>query len=172
MFEEDFTATKASVRESVFQMYLNLPDCFKETPQMVCNVKKDRFGFQAANITATFQLLRIVLFAGSGTSIEQRCQIASEVVEAFVSIPIAYLLSISTPLLHHLGGIGSILGRHGYMNIQIRSYMNMHEYIHIHINIIYEYNMYLRIHIHAYSYNVVGRDWLKFDIISVGDDSY
>ncbi|QKD53749.2 uncharacterized protein FOBCDRAFT_181898 [Fusarium oxysporum Fo47] len=110
MFEEDFTATKASVRESVFQMYLNLPDCFKETPQMVCNVKKDRFGFQAANITATFQLLRIVLFAGSGTSIEQRCQIASEVVEAFVSIPIAYLLSISTPLLHHLGGIGSILG--------------------------------------------------------------
>ncbi|KLP13484.1 C6 transcription factor [Fusarium fujikuroi] len=110
MFEEDFTATKASVRESVLQMYLNLPDCFKETPQMVCNVKKDRFGFQAANITATFQLLRIVLSAGSGTSIEQRCQIASEVVEAFVSIPIAYLLSISTPLLHHLGGIGSILG--------------------------------------------------------------
>ncbi|KAH7191397.1 hypothetical protein BKA60DRAFT_686549 [Fusarium oxysporum] len=96
MFEEDFTAAKASGRESVFQMYLNLPDCFKETPQMVCNVKKDRFGFQAANITATFQLLRIVLFAGSGTSIEQRCQIASEVVEAFVSIPIAYLLLLDT----------------------------------------------------------------------------
>ncbi|KAH6949614.1 hypothetical protein DER45DRAFT_606564 [Fusarium avenaceum] len=110
MFEEDFTAAKASVRESVFQMYLKLPDCFKETPQMVFIVKKDRFGFQAANITATFQLLRIVLFAASGSSIEERCQIASEVVEAFVSIPIAYLLSISTPLLHHLGGIGSILG--------------------------------------------------------------
>lgn len=62
--------------------------------------------------------------------------------------------------------------RHGYMNIQITSYMNMHEYIHIHVHIIYEYNMYLRIHIHAYSYNVVGRDWLKFDLISVGDDSY
>jgi hypothetical protein len=58
------------------------------------------------------------------------------------------------------------------MNIQITCYMNMHEYIHIHVHIIYEYNMYLRIHIHAYSYNVVGRDWLKFDLISVGDDSY
>jgi hypothetical protein len=91
-------------------MYLSLPDCFKETPELVYNAKKDRFGFQAANITATFQLLRIVLFAASGSSIEERCQIASEVVEAFVSIPIAYLLSISTPLLHHLGGIGTILG--------------------------------------------------------------
>jgi hypothetical protein len=28
------------------------------------------------------------------------------------------------------------------------------------------------IYIHAYSYKVVGRDWLKFDLISVGDDRY
>ena len=110
MFEDDFTAAKSSVRESVLRMYVDLPDCFKETPQMVYNVKKDRFGFQAANITATIQLLRIVLFAASGSSIEERCQIASEVVDAFISIPISYLLSISTPLLHHLGGIGTILG--------------------------------------------------------------
>ncbi|KAF9773587.1 hypothetical protein IL306_008576 [Fusarium sp. DS 682] len=110
MFEDDFTAIKTSVRESVLSMYLSLPDRFKETPEMVYNVKKDRFGFQAANITATFQLLRIVLFAASGSTIKDRCQIASEVVEGFVSIPIAYLLSISTPLLHHLGGIGTILG--------------------------------------------------------------
>lgn len=110
IFESDFAVTKTSVLESVHRMYLSLPDCFKETPQMVYNAKKDRYGFQAANITATFQLLRIVLFAASGSSIKERCQIASEVVEAFVSIPIAYLLSISTPLLHHLGGIGTILG--------------------------------------------------------------
>ncbi|KAH7231638.1 uncharacterized protein BKA55DRAFT_712882 [Fusarium redolens] len=59
--------------------------------------------------------------------------------------------------------------RHGYMNIQIRPYMNMHEYIHIHIHIIYEYNMYLRIHIHAYSYKGGVPDWLKLDLISVDD---
>ncbi|RGP81176.1 c6 transcription factor [Fusarium longipes] len=110
MFEDDFTVTKSSVRESVVRMYLSLPSCFKETPEMVYDARKDRFGFQAANITATFQLLRIVLFAASGSSIKERCQVASEVVEAFVSIPVTYLLSISTPLLHHLGGIGTILG--------------------------------------------------------------
>jgi hypothetical protein len=64
--------------------------------------------------------------------------------------------------------IGEI-GRHGYMNIQIRPYMNMHEYIHIHIHIIYEYNMYLRIHIHAYSYKGGVPDWLKLDLICVDD---
>lgn len=110
IFEDNLTATKSSVREKVFQMYLHLPDCFKETPPMVYNPKKDRFGFQASNITATFQLLRIVLFAASGSSIADRCQIASDVVDAFLSIPIAYGLSVSTPLLHHLGGIGTILG--------------------------------------------------------------
>jgi hypothetical protein len=110
IFEDYPTVTEASVQDRVLRMYLNLPSCFKETPEMTYNAKRDRFGFQAANITATFQLLRIILFAAGGASIEQRCQVASEVVEAFLSIPISYLLSISTPLLHHLGGIGTILG--------------------------------------------------------------
>lgn len=102
--------TEASVCDSVLEMYFNLPDCFKETPSMTFEHKKDRFGFQAANITGSLQLVRMVLFAAGGASIEARCQIASEVVDAFVSIPATYLLAISTPLLHHLGGIGSILG--------------------------------------------------------------
>ncbi|KAF5010815.1 hypothetical protein FDECE_3040 [Fusarium decemcellulare] len=110
MFADDPTATDSSARERVLRMYLDLPTCFKETPPMVHCVRKDRFGFQAANITATVQLLRIVLMAASGASIQERCQIATEVVEAFVSIPVSYLLAISTPLLHHLGGIGTILG--------------------------------------------------------------
>lgn len=70
----------------------------------------DRFGFQAANITATVQLLRMMLFASGGGSIEDRCKIASEVIDAFTQIPIAYLRAISSPLLYHLAGIGSILG--------------------------------------------------------------
>lgn len=51
-----------------------------------------------------------MLFASGGGSIEERCKIASEVIDAFSKIPVAYLRAISSPLLHHLAGIGSILG--------------------------------------------------------------
>ncbi|KAI9155591.1 Quinic acid utilization activator [Paramyrothecium foliicola] len=110
IFGDQSAVTETSVRESVMQMYTNLPQCFKETPPMTYNVKKDRFGFQAANATASLQLVRIVLFTAGGASIEERCQIASEVVHSFLLIPVAYLLAISAPLLHHLGSIGAILG--------------------------------------------------------------
>ena len=111
IFEDKFTSvTEASVRNSVLQMYLNLPACFKETPEVTYNVKKDRFGFQAANITGSLQLVRMVLFAAGGASIDERCQIVREVVDAFISVPVTYLIAISTPLLHHLGGIGAFLG--------------------------------------------------------------
>lgn len=72
-------------------------------------MSSDRYGFQAANITATVQLLRILLFSSRG-GIEDRCKIASEVVEAFSHIPVAYLRAISSPLFHHLAGIGTVLG--------------------------------------------------------------
>ena len=76
----------------------------------VLTSSSDRYGFQAANITATVQLVRMMLFASGGGSIEERCKIASEVIDAFTRIPVAYLGAISSPLLHHLAGIGSILG--------------------------------------------------------------
>src|SRR5690348_2025475 len=89
---------------------MNLPLLFKETQPITFDTKQDRYSFQAANIAATIQLLRIILFTAAGATIEQRCQIASEVVDAFISIPVAYLRAISSPLLHHLAGIGTILG--------------------------------------------------------------
>lgn len=52
----------------------------------------------------------MMLFASGGGSIEDRCKIASEVIDAFTQIPVTYLRAISSPLLHHLAGIGSILG--------------------------------------------------------------
>ncbi|ETN42793.1 uncharacterized protein HMPREF1541_01951 [Cyphellophora europaea CBS 101466] len=100
----------SSVRDVVMQQYTNLPYCFKVVSQLTCDPASDRFGFQAANITATVQLLRMMLFASGGGSIEDRCKIASEVIDAFTQIPVAYLRAISSPLLHHLAGIGSILG--------------------------------------------------------------
>ncbi|GFP54652.1 hypothetical protein ACSS6W_002485 [Trichoderma asperelloides] len=110
IIDDQSTVTETSIRNKVLQMYLNLPECFKHTPAMAFNQKQDLFGFQAANITASLQLLRIVLFAAGGASIAERCDIASDVVDAFNSIPVQYCLAISKPLLHHLGGIGSILG--------------------------------------------------------------
>ncbi|KAI1611240.1 hypothetical protein EDD37DRAFT_443571 [Exophiala viscosa] len=100
----------SAVRDSVMTLYGNLPACFKEFPEVTCDPSSDRYGFQAANITATVQLLRMMLFASGGGTIEERCKIASEVVDAFTRIPVAYLRAISSPLLHHLAGIGAILG--------------------------------------------------------------
>ncbi|KAI0964934.1 fungal-specific transcription factor domain-containing protein [Xylaria arbuscula] len=98
IFRDEATVTATSICDSVTQMY------------MTYDSKRDLFGFQAANITASLQLLRMVLFTADGASIRDRCRVASEVISAFISIPIEYLVAISTPLLHHLGGIGSILG--------------------------------------------------------------
>ncbi|KAK2600150.1 hypothetical protein QQS21_005095 [Conoideocrella luteorostrata] len=104
------TTTEASVGERVLQKYHNLPVCYKETPVMTFEPEKDRYAFQAANITGSLQLLRMVLLAAGGASIDARCVVAREVMDAFMSVPLSYLLAISTPLLHHLGGIGAILG--------------------------------------------------------------
>ncbi|KAI1264360.1 hypothetical protein F5Y18DRAFT_436748 [Xylariaceae sp. FL1019] len=110
IFQDQTKVTANSVRDSVVQMYVSLPEAFKLTPQMTYDSRKDLFGFQAANITASLQLLRIVLFTADGASIQDRCRVASDVITAFMNIPVGYLLAISTPLLHHLGGIGQILG--------------------------------------------------------------
>lgn len=127
IFGETPAVPASSVRDSIMAMYNNLPQCFKETQPVTCNANQDRYGFQAANIAATVQLLRMVLFASAGATIEERCKIASEVVDAFMRIPVQYLQAISSPLLHHLAGIGSILGsvleeslsESGYLQVRV-----------------------------------------------------
>lgn len=110
IFHDDSTLTEASVRERVVQKYSNLRPCFKEIPAMTYDVNKDRVSFQAANISGSVQLLRIMLCVAGDASIQDRCRVASDAVDALASIPIPYSMAISTPLLHHLGGIGVILG--------------------------------------------------------------
>ncbi|KAK5074638.1 hypothetical protein LTR70_010084 [Exophiala xenobiotica] len=100
----------AAIQDQVDKFYQNLPACFKDTTEISCDPARDRYGFQAANITATVQLLRMMLLASETNSIEQRCKVVSEVVNAFMRVPVAYLRAISSPLLHHLAGIGSVLG--------------------------------------------------------------
>ncbi|KAK8183932.1 hypothetical protein BC567DRAFT_278541 [Phyllosticta citribraziliensis] len=97
--------------QAVFDMCNRLPPSFKEIRPMTGDQKKDIFGFQAANAQATVQLLRMVLFSIEDTpDIEQKCNVAAELLAVFQSVPKAYLKVISTPLIYHLAGIGTILG--------------------------------------------------------------
>lgn len=106
------------------ELYQSLPECFKGTSEITCDparyvmmnafcnfliISSDRYSFQAANITATIQLLRMVLLTSESNSIEERCRVVSEVVDAFMHVPVAYLRAISSPLLQHLAAIGSVL---------------------------------------------------------------
>lgn len=52
------------------------------------------------------------------------------------------------------------VARHGYINIAVTSYINMHKYIYIYIYVIYKYNVYLCTYIYAYLYKVVGYNFL------------
>ncbi|KAJ3566199.1 hypothetical protein NPX13_g7227 [Xylaria arbuscula] len=98
IYQEQSTVTATSVHNSAMAMYANLPENFKQTAPITYDSRKDLFGFQAANITASLQLLRIVLFTAEGASIQDRCRIASEVIAAFISIPVEYLLAKSKRL--------------------------------------------------------------------------
>ena len=109
VLQAETSLSHEAVRNNVMQMYAHLPHCLKETNPITSKPRLDRFGFQAADIIATVQLLRMVLLSAAGASVSERCEIANEVVSAFITIPTAYHCAISVPLLFHLGVIGQIL---------------------------------------------------------------
>jgi hypothetical protein len=101
------------VLDKVMAMHNELPPRFKETKMIPQNGKgglEDKFSFQAANITATLQLVRMILFTSEDATVDQKCAIARDLLDGFSKVPVFYLRAISSPLLHHLAGIGSILG--------------------------------------------------------------
>ncbi|KAJ5650521.1 uncharacterized protein N7484_004244 [Penicillium longicatenatum] len=98
------------VMERVLSMYAALPPQFRETPPTTGDGTHDLFGFQSANIQATLQLLRMVLLSSEEVGVDRKCDVAGELLSVFSKVPVEYLRAISSPLLHHLGGIGYILG--------------------------------------------------------------
>ncbi|KAJ5532974.1 hypothetical protein N7494_009526 [Penicillium frequentans] len=102
--------SEPAVMDKVLTMYSALPSQFRETPPTTGDMSKDLFGFQSANIQATLQLLRMVLLSTEEIGVERKCDVAGELLSVFSNVPIEYLRAISSPLLHHLGGIGYILG--------------------------------------------------------------
>ncbi|KAI5203594.1 hypothetical protein E4T39_04094 [Aureobasidium subglaciale] len=103
--------SEKSVMGSMLNMYYDLPPQFKATPPMTGDPTVDIYAFQAANIQATLQLLRMMLFSTEdGPSVDRKCDVANEVLSVFETIPTRYLRAISTPLIYQLGSIGSTLG--------------------------------------------------------------
>ncbi|GAB7338235.1 hypothetical protein MBLNU457_4568t2 [Dothideomycetes sp. NU457] len=99
-----------AILEMVTSAYMTLPGRLRNVRQPTNNLTEDIYSFQAANISATIQLVRMVLFTAERSTVEQKCEITREITRSFASVPNAYLRGISAPLLHHLAGIGSILG--------------------------------------------------------------
>ncbi|KAJ5133872.1 hypothetical protein N7448_001108 [Penicillium atrosanguineum] len=102
--------SEPAVMERVLNMYSALPSQFREMPPTTGDMGKDLFGFQSANIQATLQLLRMVLLSAEEIGVDGKCDVAGELLSVFSKVPVEYLKAISSPLLHHLGGIGYILG--------------------------------------------------------------
>ncbi|KAF3389477.1 hypothetical protein F1880_003800 [Penicillium rolfsii] len=102
--------SEPAVMERALSMYAALPPQFHETPPTTGDMSKDLFGFQSANIQATLQLLRMVFLSAEEIGVDRKCDVAGELLSVFSKVPVEYLKAISSPLLHHLGGIGYILG--------------------------------------------------------------
>ncbi|KAI7198866.1 hypothetical protein KC324_g3552 [Hortaea werneckii] len=102
---------EAQVMDSVVSLFYQLPPALKDYSLRQGSDKNESYmGFQAANIQATLQLVRMTLFSTSPThDVNHKCDVAQHALSVFHDIAPEYLRAISTPLVYHLGGIGSIL---------------------------------------------------------------
>jgi hypothetical protein len=105
------TVPELQIMEKVVDLYFQLPARFQDTKAPVTlDRARDIYGFQAANIQAALQLVRITLFESYDShNMHQKCDVAEEVLNTFRNIAPPYLAAISTPLVYHLGTIGHFL---------------------------------------------------------------
>jgi hypothetical protein len=52
----------------------------------------------------------VYLTLDEDVDLEKKCSVVSDVLSTFHQVPKPYLRAISTPLIYHIGGIGTILG--------------------------------------------------------------
>ncbi|KAG4439487.1 hypothetical protein IFR05_005023 [Cadophora sp. M221] len=102
----------AELLMGIMDKYEKLDSQFKE-PAMMSSYGQGsdeyKASFQAVNIAATFQLARLILFTCEDASVEQKCDIARDMLKSFNSTPIHFLRALSRPLLHHVAGVGNIM---------------------------------------------------------------
>ncbi|GMK60090.1 hypothetical protein CspeluHIS016_0903070 [Cutaneotrichosporon spelunceum] len=94
----------------VAQLYAKLPEDFKGAKAMTGDMKEDRYGFQAADIVVTMQTVKMVMLGLEDANVERRCAVAGELLDALSNVPTAYIQAISSPIMHHLAGVGHLLG--------------------------------------------------------------
>lgn len=88
--------------DRVLAMYSALPPQFRDTPPVTGDLAHDIFGFQSANIQATLQLLRMVLSSNEDQGVNEKCNVAGQVLSVFSKVPVEYLKAISSPLVCRL----------------------------------------------------------------------
>lgn len=93
------TPMQNTVLDKAMSMHAKLPSRFRETRDVASNMSEDTFSFQAANIAATLQLVRMVLFAADDATVEQKCGVALELLQGFSRVPLFFLRAISVPLV-------------------------------------------------------------------------
>ena len=100
------------VMENVYGLFQQLPARFQSyNARLTGDRSLDFVGFQAANIQATLQLVRMTLFSSHfSQDVNQKCVVAQDALTVFHSIAPQYLRAMSTPVVYQLGGIGQILG--------------------------------------------------------------
>ncbi|TAQ90244.1 hypothetical protein B7494_g1415 [Chlorociboria aeruginascens] len=101
-----------AVLNQVMHMYEALPEEFKKATlhsAMGRAGEGDRCSFQAAHITATLQLLRMILSTAEDATVDQTCAIAQDLLGGFAQVPFFVLRAMSSPLLYHVASTGSLL---------------------------------------------------------------
>jgi hypothetical protein len=88
--------------EHVLAMYSALPPPFREARPAIGDISHDIFGFQSANIQATLQLLRMVIYSSEEQGVDGKCDVAGQVLSVFSKVPVEYLKAISSPLVGHV----------------------------------------------------------------------
>ncbi|BEI87113.1 hypothetical protein CcaverHIS002_0704590 [Cutaneotrichosporon cavernicola] len=103
-------STQQEGLDLVAQLYAKLPEDFKGAKAMTGDMKEDRYGFQAADIMVTMQTVKMVMLGLEDATVERRCAVAGELLDALSNVPTAYIQAISSPIMHHLAGVGHLLG--------------------------------------------------------------
>lgn len=87
------------IMEHVHSLFSALPSQLQSSKPATGDPEHDIVGFQSANIQATLQLLNMVLSSSEDQGVEEKCEVAGNVLSVFSTVPIEYLRAISSPLV-------------------------------------------------------------------------
>lgn len=87
------------IMQHVHSMFSALPSQLRFTGPVTGDSEHDIVGFQSANIQATLQLLNMFVSSNEDQGIEEKCEVAGNVLSVFTKVPIEYLKAISSPLV-------------------------------------------------------------------------